>query len=76
HVLNGVDLTVERGEIWGIVGETGCGKSLTGLSISRLVSTPPARYVRGRILFEGRDILSSTEEEMRKLRGRRIGMIF
>ena len=43
HVLNGIDLTVERGEIWGIVGETGCGKSLTGLSVSRLVPSPPAR---------------------------------
>ncbi|WP_342359644.1 ABC transporter ATP-binding protein [Terrarubrum flagellatum] len=76
HVLNGVDLTVERGQIWGVVGETGCGKSLTGLSISRLVSAPPARYMKGRILFEGKDVLAASEEEMRKLRGRRIGMIF
>ena len=53
HVLNGVALVVRRGQIWGLVGETGCGKSLTGLSISRLVPTPPARYLRGAIRFEG-----------------------
>jgi peptide/nickel transport system ATP-binding protein len=76
QVLNGVDLAVERGEIWGVVGETGCGKSLTGLSISRLVPEPPARYARGKILFDGRDVLAASEEDMRKLRGRRIGMIF
>jgi peptide/nickel transport system ATP-binding protein len=76
QVLNGVDLAVERGEIWGVVGETGCGKSLTGLSISRLVPEPPARYARGEILFDGRDVLAASEEDMRKLRGRRIGMIF
>ena len=76
HVLNGIDLTVERGEIWGIVGETGCGKSLTGLSVSCLVPSPPARYIRGEIRFEGRDLLRAGEEEMRALRGRRIGMIF
>ena len=76
HVLNGIDLTINRGEIWGVVGETGCGKSLTGLSVSRLVPTPPARYRGGRILFEGRDVLSLPESELRKLRGRRIGMIF
>src|SRR5215210_3100692 len=76
HVLNGVDLAIERGEIWGVVGETGCGKSLTGLSISRLVPAPPARYARGEILFDGRDVLSATEVEMRRLRGCRIGMIF
>ncbi|NGM19638.1 ABC transporter ATP-binding protein [Roseomonas stagni] len=76
HVLNGIDLTINRGEIWGVVGETGCGKSLTGLSVSRLVPTPPARYRAGRILFEGQDVLSMPESELRKLRGRRIGMIF
>jgi peptide/nickel transport system ATP-binding protein len=76
HVLNGVDLTVRPGEIWGVVGETGCGKSLTGLSISRLVPSPPGRYLAGEILFEGRDVLRLGEDEMRALRGRRIGMIF
>ncbi|MCQ4159580.1 ABC transporter ATP-binding protein [Roseomonas sp. GC11] len=76
HVLNGINLTVERGEIWGIVGETGCGKSLTGLSVSRLVPTPPARYARGEILLEGENLLAATEARMRALRGRRIGMIF
>ncbi|MEE4014698.1 ABC transporter ATP-binding protein [Roseibium sp. FZY0029] len=76
HVLNGIDLTVNRGEIWGLVGESGCGKSLTGLSISRLVSTPPARYIDGEILFEGRDILSLPAKEVQSLRGKRIGMIF
>ena len=57
HVLNGIELTLRRGEIWGLVGESGCGKSLTGLSISRLLPSPPARYLRGEIRFEGRDML-------------------
>jgi peptide/nickel transport system ATP-binding protein len=76
HVLNGIDLVVQRGEIWGVVGETGCGKSLTGLSISRLVPSPPGRYLAGEILFERRDVLRLSEDEMRTLRGRRISMIF
>jgi oligopeptide/dipeptide ABC transporter ATP-binding protein len=76
QVLNGIDLQVERGEIWGVVGETGCGKSLTGLSVSRLVPSPPARYGAGAILLEGRDLMRASEEEMRAIRGRRIGMIF
>ncbi len=76
HVLNGVNLTLQRGEIWGLAGETGCGKSLTGLSISRLISSPPGRTMGGQIVFEGRDLLTLDEPEMRKLRGRHIGMIF
>ena len=76
HVLAGVNLTIERGEIWGLVGETGCGKSLTGLSVSRLVPSPPGRYLGGAIRFDGRDLLSHDEAAMRRLRGRRIGMIF
>jgi len=76
HVLNGIDLTVERGQIRGLVGETGCGKSLTGLSISRLVPTPPGRYARGEIIFDGRDLMAFDDRAMRKLRGKHIGMIF
>ncbi len=76
HVLAGVDLSVGRGEVWGLVGETGCGKSLTGLSVSRLVATPPGRYSQGRIVFDGQDLLGLDEERVRPLRGRRIGMIF
>jgi ABC-type glutathione transport system ATPase component len=76
QVLNGVSFSVRCGEIWGIVGETGSGKSLTGLSVSRLVPTPPGRYLRGSVRFQGRDMLKQSEETMRTLRGRRIGMIF
>ncbi len=76
HVLNGVDLTVRRGEMWGLVGETGCGKSVTGLSVSRLLPSPPARYLKGEIRFIGEDVLRIPEARMRALRGRRIGMIF
>ena len=76
HVLNGVELKVDKGEIWGLAGETGCGKSVTGLSVSRLVNTPPARYMQGQILFEGQDVLALDERAMRRLRGRAISMIF
>jgi len=76
HVLNGIDLALERGQIRGLVGETGCGKSLTGLSISRLVPTPPGRYSSGQIMFDGKDLMAFDDRAMRKLRGTRIGMIF
>ena len=76
RVLAGVNLSIARGEIWGLVGETGCGKSLTGLSVSRLVPSPPGRYLKGAIRFDGQDILACDETAMRRLRGRRIGMIF
>ena len=76
RVLNGINLTVSRGEIWGLVGESGCGKSLTGLSVSRLQPTPPAHYTGGQILLEGSNLLDLPMKDMQRMRGKRIGMIF
>ena len=73
--VDGIDLCIRRQETLGLVGESGCGKSVTALSLLQLVS-PPGRIVRGRIILEGEDILSFSEEEMRSIRGRKISMIF
>lgn len=75
HVLNGVNLEVRRGEKVGLVGETGCGKSLTVKAILGLLRGPNVR-VRGEIWFEGRNLFTGPAEDLRKLRGRRIAMIF
>jgi peptide/nickel transport system ATP-binding protein len=74
RALNGVDLTVGRGEIVGLVGETGCGKSVTARSILGLIRRP-GRIEGGEILFEDQDLLALSEREMREFRGRQIGMI-
>jgi len=76
HVLEGIYLTLGRRDTLGLVGETGCGKSITAKAILRLLPIPPARIVSGEILFEGEDILKKSEEEMKKIRGRRIAMVF
>ncbi|GIO10131.1 ABC transporter ATP-binding protein [Brevibacillus reuszeri] len=74
--VNGVDLTVYAGETVGIVGESGCGKSVTSLSVMGLLPKPMAYIESGNILFDGRDITELPEKEMRKLRGNEISMIF
>ncbi|MCU0578332.1 MAG: ABC transporter ATP-binding protein [Desulfobacterota bacterium] len=74
--VNGVSFTLAPGEAFGLVGESGCGKSVTALSIMRLVSEPPGRIISGRVFFEGRDLLSLEKEAMRRMRGRRMAMIF
>ncbi len=76
HVLDGIYLTLGRGDTLGLVGETGCGKSITAKAILRLLPIPPARIVSGEILFQGEDLLKKSEEEMKKIRGRRIAMVF
>jgi len=76
QVLDGIDLALDAGGTLGIVGETGCGKSVLARSLLGLNPMPPARVVSGHIRFEGRDILAMPEREMRRLRGRAIGMIF
>ncbi len=75
-MLDGIDLSLEAGQTLGIVGETGCGKSVLARSLLRLNESPPARVVSGAILFEGQDVLGLPERAMRRLRGRRIAMVF
>jgi len=74
--VDGVDFSLERGETLAIVGESGCGKSVTSLSILRLIATPPGKIVDGEILYNGRDLLKLSEKEMRSVRGNDISMIF
>jgi oligopeptide/dipeptide ABC transporter ATP-binding protein len=73
--VDGLNFEIAEGETFGLVGETGCGKSVTALSVLRLVD-PPGRIVSGEILFEGEDLLRVKEKEMRQVRGNKIGMIF
>lgn len=75
HAVDGVDFHVAPGEVLGIVGESGCGKSVTSLSIMRLISLP-GRIVEGEILFDGKNLVEATDEEMMQVRGNRISMIF
>src|SRR6266704_3188892 len=76
RAVDGVSWDVRAGETVALVGESGCGKSVSALSVMRLVSAPAGRIVEGEILFKGRNLLALSEEEMRKVRGREIGMIF
>ena len=75
-VIRGVSFDIKRGETLGMVGESGSGKSVTSREIMRLIAMPPARIDSGEILFEGRDILKMSDDELRSIRGNRISMIF
>ena len=74
--VDGVSFVVKKGQTLGIVGESGCGKSITSLSIMQLIESPPGKIVGGEILFEGEDLLKKSKNEMRKIRGSKIAMIF
>ncbi|WP_028401353.1 ABC transporter ATP-binding protein [Ectobacillus panaciterrae] len=74
--VDGIDFVLYKGETLGIVGESGCGKSMTSLSILRLIPSPPGKIVEGSILFKEKDLVSVSNEEMRKIRGNEISMIF
>ena len=76
RAVDGVDLDVPSGATFALVGESGCGKSVTALSILRLIPSPPGRIVAGEILFRDRDLLKLSPREMREIRGNRIAMIF
>ncbi|MFW6074928.1 MAG: ABC transporter ATP-binding protein [Chloroflexota bacterium] len=74
--VDGVSFTLYPGETLGVVGESGCGKSITAMSLMRLIPSPPGKIVSGQILFKGEDILEMSDEEVRHLRGNEIAMIF
>jgi peptide/nickel transport system ATP-binding protein len=74
--VDGLDLSIDRGEVLGVVGESGCGKSVTALSILRLVPSPPGRVRAEKILFNEKNLLELSDSQMRKIRGNSISMIF
>ena len=76
RAVDGVSLALDRGQVLGLVGESGCGKSATAMSVPRLLPMPPASIPKGSVLFDGRDLLSMPLSELRKMRGAKIGMIF
>jgi peptide/nickel transport system ATP-binding protein len=76
HAVDGVDLFIDRGETLGVVGESGCGKSVTAMTIMKLLAMPPARIVAGEILWQGRDLVPLPATEMRSIRARQIAMVF
>src|SRR6478609_3250012 len=76
RAVDGVSLSLAAGETVCLVGESGCGKSVTAQSIARLVPTPPARYVGGEILLNGRDVLKMSEAQLRTIRGGVVSYVF
>jgi peptide/nickel transport system ATP-binding protein len=76
HAVDGVDLAIDRGETLGVVGESGCGKSVTALSVLKLIPTPPARIAGGRILWRGRDLAPLGPPDMQKIRSKEIAIVF
>ena len=76
RAVDDVSFELGYGETLGLVGESGCGKSVTALSLTRLVPNPPGKIVAGSVVFDGVDLLKLSEEGMRKLRGKEIGFIF
>lgn len=76
HAVNGVSFSIKEGEVLGVVGESGCGKSVTMLSLLRLIPSPPGQIVAGQAFYQGKDLISMTEDEIRSVRGAQISMVF
>ena len=76
HAVNGINFGLKEGEVLGVVGESGCGKSVSMLSLLRLIPQPPGKIVGGKGLYQGRDLLAMTDEEIRQVRGAQIAMVF
>jgi peptide/nickel transport system ATP-binding protein len=76
RAVDGVDLTIDRGETLGVVGESGCGKTVTALSVLKLIAMPPGQIVGGEILWQGQDLVRWSKQEMRRIRSSEIAIIF
>jgi len=76
HAVDGVDMTVDAGETLGVVGESGCGKSVTAKTVMKLIDMPPGKIVGGQVLWQGRDLVPLSADEMRKIRAKEIAIIF
>src|SRR6476659_4297322 len=76
RAVDGVDLTIDRGETLGVVGESGCGKTVTAMTVLKLIQMPPGRIVDGSVLWRGRDLVPLSTEEMRQIRAKEIAIIF
>ena len=76
HAVNGIDLSLDKKQTLGLVGETGAGKTTTALALLRLIPNPPGKITAGEVWFNGENLLTKSEREMRKIRGNKISMIF
>jgi len=76
HAVNGISFSLNEGEVLGIVGESGCGKSVSMLSLMRLIPSPPGKIVAGKAMYQGKDLLHLSDDEMRHIRGSQISMVF
>ena len=76
HAVDGVDMAIDAGETLGVVGESGCGKSVTAMTVMKLIAMPPGRIVAGEILWKGRDLVPLSADEMRPIRAKEIAMVF
>jgi peptide/nickel transport system ATP-binding protein len=76
HAVDGVDLALDRGETLGVVGESGCGKTVTAMSVLKLIAMPPGRIAAGKVLWQGRDLIPLGTHQMRAIRGKEIGIVF
>ncbi|MEO8922012.1 MAG: ABC transporter ATP-binding protein, partial [Caldimonas sp.] len=76
HAVDGVDITIERGQTVSVVGESGCGKTVTAMTVLKLLPMPPGRIVGGQVLWQGRDLVKASSEEMRRVRAKEIAIVF